>query len=300
MSYDKIAAQTESSGAGNAPPGLALAARIDAAFAKARAEGRICVIPYVMAGYPDVAASEALALGLARAGADVLEIGVPFSDPLADGATIQHAGQVALDSGMTPGGALELAEKIHRQVETPLVLMGYYNPVLAFGLEHFCEAAALAGVSGLIIPDLPPEEAEPLLAAANRAGMCLVFLVTPTSPPERIARVADVTREQQSGFVYCVSLSGVTGARSDLSAHLEGFLARVRAQIPLPLAVGFGVSTPAHVAALTKMADGAVVASKLIDTLDHAPAGQGVAETVRYFETLRAAAGRVQNETASG
>ena len=297
MPYDETTAASESS---NISPqsGLVLAARIDGAFARARAEGRICVIPYIMAGYPDVGSSEALALGLARAGADVLEIGVPFSDPLADGATIQHAGQIALDGGMTPGGALELAEKIHRQVETPLVLMGYYNPVLAFGLEHFCEAAALAGVSGLIIPDLPPEEAEPLLDAANRAGMCLIFLVTPTSPPERVARVAEVAQKQQSGFVYCVSLSGVTGARSDLSAHLQDFLARVRAQIQLPLAVGFGVSTPAHVAALSKMADGAVVASKLIDTLDHAPAGQGIAETVRYFETLRAATGRVQNETA--
>lgn len=293
MPYDETAAEAESS---MIPPqsGLALAARIDAAFARARAERRICVIPYVMAGYPDVESSEALALGLARAGADVLEIGIPFSDPLADGATIQHAGQVALNGGMTPGSALELAEKIHRQVETPLVLMGYYNPVLAFGLEHFCEAAALAGVSGLIIPDLPPEEAELLLESANRAGMCLIFLVTPTSPPERIARVAEVAQRQNSGFVYCVSLSGVTGARSDLSTHLRDFLARVRAQIQLPLTVGFGVSTPAHVAALSEIADGAVVASKLIDTLDHAPPGQGVAETVRYFETLRAAAARVQ------
>lgn len=277
-----------------AVPDLELAARIDAAFAQASAEGRICLIPYVMAGYPDAAASEALALGLARAGADVLEIGVPFSDPLADGATIQHAGQMALNGGMTPGGALELAEKIHLQVETPLVLMGYYNPVLAFGLEHFCEAAALAGVSGLIIPDLPPEEAEPLLLAANRAGMCLIFLVTPTSPPDRLERVALVAARQNSGFLYCVSLSGVTGARSDLPAHLQEFLARVRAKIRLPLAVGFGVSTPAHVAALTEIADGAVVASKLIDTLDHAPAGQGIAETVRYFEMLRAAAVRAQ------
>lgn len=293
MAYDETAASADSGGAFPVS-GLALAARIDAAFARARAESRICVIPYVMAGYPNVESSEALALGLARAGADVLEIGVPFSDPLADGATIQHAGQVALNGGMTPGGALELAEKIHRQVETPLVLMGYYNPVLAFGLEHFCEAAALAGVSGLIIPDLPPEEAELLLETANRAGMCLIFLVTPTSPPERIARVAEVARRQNSGFVYCVSLSGVTGARRDLSTHLQDFLARVRAQIHLPLAVGFGVSTPAHVAALSEIADGAVVASKLIDMLDYAPAGQGVAETVRYFETLRAAAARSQ------
>src|SRR5690242_299368 len=235
-----------------AASGLKLAAEIDRAFARAKAEGRICMMPYVMAGYPDAATSTALALGLAHAGADVLELGVPFSDPLADGATIQHAGQVALQGGMTPAGALEVAEAIHRQVAMPLVMMGYYNPILAFGLEHFCEAAALAGVSGLIVPDLPPEEAEALLLSTNRAGMCLVFLVTPTSPPERLARVAALANQQQSGFVYCVSLSGVTGARSELPAHLPDFLARVRAQIHLPLAVGFGVSAPAHVAALAE------------------------------------------------
>ncbi len=280
------------SAASAAHPRLALAAGIDRAFARAKEEGRICLIPYVMAGYPDAASSQALALGLARAGADVLEIGVPFSDPLADGVTIQHAGQVALQHGMTLEGVLALAEAIHRQVSTPLVLMGYYNPLLAFGLEHFCEAAAAAGVAGLIVPDLPPEEAEPLLQAAHQFGVCLIFLVTPTSPPGRIARVAEAVHAEAHGFVYCVSLSGVTGARSELPAHLQEFLGRVRAQIRLPLAVGFGVSTPAHVAQLAQMADGAVVASKLINLLDQTPGPQGIAETVRYFEMLRAAAGK--------
>ncbi len=293
MAYDEMSVVPGDASIGaSAQTSLPLAEGIDRAFARAKAEGRICLIPYVMAGYPDLAASEALALGLAHAGADVLELGVPFSDPLADGATIQHAGQMALQGGMTPVGVLELAEKLHSQVATPLVVMGYYNPILAFGPEHFCEAASLAGVSGLIVPDLPPEEAEPLLASANRAGMCLIFLVTPTSTLERLARVAEAAHRQNSGFVYCVSLSGVTGARSDLPAHLPGFLARVREYIRLPLAVGFGIATPAHVAALAALADGAVIASKLIDTLDHAPRGQGVAETVRYFETLRAAAAR--------
>lgn len=276
------------------PPanGLELAAAIDRAFARARAEGRICMMPYVMVGYPDAATSKALALGLAHAGADMMELGVPFSDPLADGATVQHAGQVALQGGMTPAGVLELAAAIHRQVAMPLVAMGYYNPILAFGLEHFCEAAALAGISGLIVPDLPPEEAEALLLSANRVGMCLIFLLTPTSTSDRLARVAALAHQQQSGYVYCVSLSGVTGARSELPAHLPDFLARVREQIHLPLAVGFGISTPAHVAALTEMADGAAIGSNLINTLDRAPTSQGVAETIRYFETLRAAATR--------
>ena len=277
----------------SAASGLTLASAIDRAFARAKAEGRICLVPYVMAGYPDAATSEALALGLAHAGADVLELGVPFSDPLADGATIQHAGQVSLQGGMTLAGVLAVAEAIHRQVATPLVLMGYYNPILAFGLEHFCEAAALAGVSGLIVPDLPPEEAEPLLLSANRAGMCVIFLVTPTSPPERLALVAEAVHHQKSGFVYCVSLSGVTGVRSELPAHLPDFLARVREQIHLPLAVGFGISTPGACGRADPIADGAVIASKLIDTLDRAPTGQGVAETVRYFETLRSRRGAI-------
>src|ERR1051326_188260 len=203
-----------------AASGLTLASAIDRAFARAKEEGRICLLPYVMAGYPDAATSEALALGLAHAGADVLELGVPFSDPLADGATIQHAGQVALQGGMTLAGVLEVAEAIHRRVATPLVLMGYYNPILAFGLEHFCEAAALAGISGLIVPDLPPEEAEPLLRSANRAGMCVIFLVTPTSPPERLALVAEAVHQQKSGFVYCVSPTRVTGVRREISWHL--------------------------------------------------------------------------------
>lgn len=293
MPDEKLNAPDAAAGADlPASSGLRLAAAIDRTFEQANAEGRICLLPYVMAGYPDAATSEALALGLAHAGADVLELGIPFSDPLADGATIQHAGQVALQGSMTPAGALELAERIHRQVATPLVLMGYYNPILAFGLEHYCEAAALAGVSGLIVPDLPPEEAEPLLRSANRAGMCLIFLVTPTSTTERLAQVAAAVHRQNSGFVYCVSLSGVTGARGELSAYLPEFLARVREQIRLPLAVGFGISTPAHVAALTEIADGVVIASKLIDTHDRATPGQGVAETIRYFETLRAAAVR--------
>jgi tryptophan synthase alpha chain len=296
VSEGSAARASEGSAAHAANPAhapLALAAGIDRAFARAKAEGRICLVPYVMAGYPDAASSQALALGLARAGADVLELGVPFSDPLADGATIQHAGQVALQGGMTLAGVLALAEAIHQQVATPLVLMGYYNPLLAFGLEHFCEAAAAAGVSGLIVPDLPPEEAEPLLQSVHQFGMCLIFLVTPTSTPERILRVAEAAHAQGSGFVYCVSLSGVTGARSDLPAHLQEFLARVRAAIQLPLAVGFGISTPAHVAKLSQMADGAVVASKLVTLLDETPGPQGIAETLRYFEALRAAAGKI-------
>ena len=261
-------------------------ARIAAAFARAREQGRVALIPYVMAGYPDLATSEALAVALAGAGADVLELGVPFSDPLADGATIQHAGQVALERGTTLGGCLELAGRVAAQVATPLVLMGYYNPIFSLGDGRFCERAAAAGVAGLIVPDLPPEEADPLAAAASTRGIELIYLVTPTSPEARIERVARAAGRTGNGFIYCVSLSGVTGARASLSAELPAFLARVRAHTALPLAVGFGISRPEHVTRVGELADGAVVASALINAVDGAPEGERVAAGVAFFEWL--------------
>src|SRR6185437_2145055 len=212
-------------------------APIAAAFARARAERRVALIPYVMAGYPDEASSEAIAVALGQAGADVIELGVPFTDPLADGATIQHASQRALEQGMSARRALALAGRIHAQIVTPLVLMGYYNPILNIGLGRFCADAASAGVAGLIVPDLPPEESEPLRSAAAAHSIELIFLVTPTSPDTRIAQVAQAASKTGGGFVYCVSLSGVTGARDQLPDTLPAFIARVRAQISLPLAV---------------------------------------------------------------
>jgi tryptophan synthase alpha chain len=245
-----------------------------------------------MAGYPDAATSEALAVALGAAGAHVIELGVAFSDPLADGATIQHASQAALESGMTLPKALALAARVHARVPTPLVLMGYYNPIYAYGLTRFCEAAARAGVAGLIVPDLPPEESEPLRAAAASHSIELIFLVTPTSPDARIAQVAAAAAKTGGGFVYCVSLSGVTGARADLPAELPAFLARVRAATSLPLAVGFGVSTPAHVARIGEIADGAVIASALINTVDAAKPDQRVAAGVAFFRGLQSGARR--------
>ncbi|MDE3228667.1 MAG: tryptophan synthase subunit alpha, partial [Chloroflexota bacterium] len=241
---------------------------IAAAFARARAERRVALIPYVMSGYPDLAASEEIAVALGEAGADIIELGVPFSDPLADGATIQHASQRALEQGMTLVGCLELAARVHARIATPLVLMGYYNPIYNFGIEHFCEAAANAGVAGLIVPDLPPEEAEPLRSEAAKQGVELIFLVTPTSPDARIAQVAEAAGKTGGGFIYCVSLSGVTGARDQLSDELPAFIARVRARTSLPLAVGFSVSKPEHIAQIGQIADGAVVASALINAVD--------------------------------
>ena len=263
---------------------------IAAAFACAKAERRVALIPYVMSGYPDVETSEAIAVALCQAGADVLELGVPFSDPLADGATIQAASQKALDTGMTLVGALELAGRVATVVSTPLVLMGYYNPIFTYGIDHFVEAAASAGVAGLIVPDLPPEEAEPLRTVAAERGIELIFLVTPTSPDERIAQVARIAGLSGGGFIYCVSLSGVTGARDRLPEHLAAFLARVRAYTALPLAVGFGVSQPEHVAEIGQMADGAVIASALLNAVDAAQPGQRVQTAVAFLQRLQSGA----------
>jgi tryptophan synthase alpha chain len=260
---------------------------IVAAFARARAGGRVALVPYVMAGYPDEATSEALAVALCEAGADVLELGVPFSDPLADGATIQTAAQRALEQGMTLAGALALAGRVTARVQTPVVLMGYYNPIFSYGLEAFCAAAAEARVAGLIVPDLPPEEAEPLRSLAAARGIELIFLVAPTSPDARIAQVARVAGQTGGGFIYCVSLSGVTGARARLPAHLAAFVARVRAQTRLPLAVGFGVAQPAHVAEIGHIADGAVVASALLNAVDAAPPAERVAAGVTFLRSLQ-------------
>ncbi|WIG60323.1 MAG: Tryptophan synthase alpha chain [Ktedonobacterales bacterium] len=264
---------------------------IAGAFARAKAEGRVALIPYVMAGYPDVETSEALAVALGEAGADVLEIGVPFSDPLADGATIQTASHHALEQGMTLTGALALAGRVSAQVATPLVLMTYYNPIFSYGIERFCEDASAAGVAGLIVPDLPPEEAAPLATAAEQRGIALNFLVTPTSPDERVEQVARVAKGS-GGFVYCVSLSGVTGARAQLPEHLAAFVARVRARTDLPLAVGFGVARAEHVAEIGRIADGAVVASALLNAVDAAPPEKRVATTVAFLRELQSSTGQ--------
>ncbi len=266
-------------------------APIAAAFARARAERRVALIPYVMSGYPDEATSEAIAIALGQAGADVIELGMPFSDPLADGATIQHASQQALEQGMTLRRCLGLAARIHAQIPTPLVLMGYYNPILNAGLEQFNADAAAAGVAGLIIPDLPPEEAEPLRRVAAAHGIELIFLVTPTSPDARIAQVAEAASKTGGGFVYCVSLSGVTGARDRLPESLPAFIARVRAQVSLPLAVGFSVSKPEHIAQIGQFADGAVVASALINAVDAAAPEERAQTAASFLRSLQSSAG---------
>lgn len=257
--------------------------RTVAAFARARAEGRPAVIPFVTAGYPTPEISEDVALAIVRGGADLLEIGVPFSDPLADGATVQRTSQVALTHGITLRKSLEMAKRLRDQgVEIPLILMGYVNPMLAYGIEKLAADSAAHGVDGYIVPDLPAEEASEIAAALRAHGVDLIFLVAPTSTDERIAEVARIG----SGWVYCVSTTGVTGERASLP-DLKPYIDRVRGHTTLPIAVGFGVSNPRHVAQIGEMADGAVIASAMINFLDTAPVDEQAQVAERYVRGLR-------------
>ena len=231
-----------------------------------------------------------LLLAAERGGALAVEVGIPFSDPLADGATIQHAGHIALERGMTISGCMEVARQISAHSDTPLILMGYYNPVLAFGIERFCQSAATSGVCGLIIPDLPLEEAAPLQQAAQANGLSLIYLVPPTTPGERIASIVQMAAAQKGCFIYCVSLSGVTGARAELPPHLHEFISQVRGYTKyydLPLAVGFGLSTPAHIAEVTGYADGAVVGSALVRLIEENSQEKQVEVIRKYIASLK-------------
>lgn len=259
---------------------------ITRAFEVARSENRAALIPYIMSGYPDQQSAVEIALALGRGGADLVEIGMPFSDPLADGPTIQHAANVSLAGGTTVERCLETAATVRKQSDMPLVLMGYYNPIYRYGVERFCRDAAEAGVEGLILPDLPPEEAVEARNIAQKYSVDIIFLVAPTSTEERIRRATQVA----GGFVYCVSLTGVTGARASVSAGLDEFLGRVRRHTDLPLAVGFGISKPEHARAVAQVADGVVVASALIDLIDNTEPTERLGAVEEYISGMRAGA----------
>lgn len=241
---------------------------IASAFSAARAAGRAALMPYCTLGYPDPRASLEVITAIAAAGADLLELGVPFSDPLADGPTIQHSTQVALEQGMTVAGCLDLITTLRaRGITQPFLLMGYINPLLAFGVERFIAAAAAAGADGLIIPDLPVEESALAQTACQKAGLALVFLLPPGATPQRARLVAS----SSTGFLYLISQAGVTGARSQLPAHLREFVASVRRVTSLPLAVGFGISTAEQVQSVGEIADGVIVGSALINAVTAGP-----------------------------
>jgi len=239
--------------------------------------GKKALVAYVTVGYPDVDTTLRLVPLLAQNGCDVVELGIPFSDPLADGATIQHASHVALQNGVTPDVCLDVAGKLTALVETPLVFMSYYNPLLRRGLDAFCADSASCGVSGLIVPDLPPDEGTELESAGQRHGVDLIYLVAPTTTEERLACAGSRSR----GFLYLVSLTGVTGARAELDGKLESFVARVRARTELPLCVGFGISTPSQAARVARIADGVIVGSRLLQLAEDDSSLVSVASFVR-------------------
>ena len=259
--------------------------RLAAAFERIRAQGRGGLVAYVTAGDPDRDASEQVLLALARGGADVIEVGVPFSDPLADGPVIQRASERALAGGMTLRGALDLVARVRRTIDTPIVLFTYANPVDRMDPGTFIRTAAEAGVDGVLILDYPVEEAGPLRARLVAAGLDPIFLISPTTTDERIRASAAMG----SGFLYVISRLGVTGTRDALAADVEPLIARVRAQTGLPVALGFGISRPEHVAQACRTADAAVVGSALVQMIAEHGAGNGlgarVAEYVRWLKS---------------
>jgi tryptophan synthase alpha chain len=257
--------------------------RIAQAFARLKDEQRTGLVAFLTIGYPDLESSLDLVEALVAGGADIVELGIPFSDPLADGPTVQRASFAALEQGVTPWTCIDAARRLReRGMTVPLLFMGYYNPWLAAGLSEFVRAAADAGVDGLIAVDLPPEEAGELRQLTSENGMDLIFLVAPTSTDQRLTMVG----EQASGFIYCVSVAGITSARDELSADLPEFIARVRKRTKVPLAVGFGVSRPEHVARIGELCEAAIIGSAIIDQIDGARPEERSEKVRAYVEVV--------------
>jgi len=258
----------------SAPPN---SARISKRFAELRAVGELGIVAYITAGDPSLDATHQFVLALAEAGADVIELGVPFSDPLADGPTIQRASERALHAGTTLHGVLDLVRRIRQSSQVPLVLFTYFNPVLQMGLEKFAAAAAQAGADGVLVTDLTPEESEDYRRILHAQHLDTIFLAAPTSTDERLQKISAAS----SGFLYLISRTGVTGAKDTLPDDLPDLLRRVRNFTELPVAVGFGISLPGHVSVLGGLADAAVVGSALVSEIEKAPNIEAAATALR-------------------
>ncbi len=273
--------------------------RIAARFAALHAEGRGALIPYLQAYDPDAATSLAILRGLPAAGADLIEVGVPFTDPMADGPSIQAAGLRGLAAGATMANTLAMVAEFRKEDDaTPVILMGYLNPILAYGAERFSTDAAAAGVDGLIVVDLPAEEADMLAGPAAASGLDIIRLVAPTTDAARLPHVL----QGSSGFVYYVSIAGITGTRSASREHLAAAIPQLRAATGLPIAIGFGIRSPEQAVQAVEIADAAVVGSALVDTLAASltPDGKAGPETVaRVLEQVRALAAGVRGVKAA-
>ncbi|MEN6624743.1 MAG: tryptophan synthase subunit alpha [Candidatus Sumerlaeia bacterium] len=254
--------------------------RIDANFRKCKEQGRAAMIFYITAGYPDIPTTETVIDALAEAGADVVEIGIPFSDPIADGPTIQEASTVALNNGVTVQAILNMTMRVRkRHPELGLLLFGAYNPILHYGEIAFAESAATAGADGLLVPDLPPEAAGKLQTSAEAQDMGMVYLVAPTTTPERARKITEASR----GFIYYISIKGVTGARAELPPDLEPRVKAVKELTDKPVAVGFGVAEPAQARAIASFADGVIVGSALIKIVGANAGTPELADRVRDY-----------------
>jgi len=248
--------------------------RIESVFKHANHKA---LIPYVTVGYPSLEATLKVVPLLVKNGADIIELGIPFSDPLADGVTIQRASFQALQKGVKPRTCIGVAEKLRQKVNVPLVFMSYFNPLFQYGLDKFCRDSAQAGIDGLIIPDLPPEEGNALEKVAVRNNIDVIYLLAPTSTKERIRLVA----EHSHGYIYMVSVTGVTGARKELPKNLARFIARVRKITDKPLCVGFGIGMPEQAQEVAQIADGVIVGSRLIQLIEQDPTLKQVGDLVR-------------------
>jgi tryptophan synthase alpha chain len=254
--------------------------RIDAKFAQLRAEGRKAFVSYIMAGDPDYDTSLEVLMGLPGAGVDIIELGIPFTDPMADGPTIQLAGQRALEAGQTLQKTLDMAAEFRKSDDTtPIVLMGYYNPIYNRGVDRFLADAKAAGIDGLIVVDLPPEEDDELCIPAQKAGLNFIRLATPTTDDKRLPKVLTNT----SGFVYYVSITGITGAAEAQAVDVAPEVARIKAKTDLPVIVGFGVNTPEKAEAIAGVADGTVVGSAIVAQIG---AGKPAADVLAFVRSL--------------
>ncbi len=251
--------------------------RIEERFKRLRKNREAALIPFITAGDPKKEVTERLALEMAKNGADIIELGLPFSDPLADGPTIQAASFRALEGGMNPELYFEIATNIRKRTDCPLVLMGYYNPILKFGLEYFAKRAKEAGIDGTIIPDLPLEEASEWMKIARSCELANIFLLAPNTPEKRIKRIVKAS----TGFIYYVSVLGITGARSELPLELSRDIERVHSFTRKPVAVGFGISRPEQVSGLRKVADGIIVGSAIVKMLSEVYDNKGEDDAIR-------------------
>jgi tryptophan synthase alpha chain len=253
--------------------------RLGPVFQRLRAESSLGLSMFVTTGYPQLDDTPVIVEALVEAGTDFIELGIPFSDPLAEGRTIQASSQRALQNGVTVRFSLETARRCRERVEVPLVFMGYINPILAYGLERFCADAAAAGIDGLIVADLSMEEAETIHAACREAGLDLILFIAPTSTDERVRTVARLS----TGFIYCISVTGVTGSRDSLPKEVDGMLGRIRALTHTPLALGFGISRPEHLERLRGKVDAAIIGSALIEHITEEDPAASAAAFVRQL-----------------